>query len=62
MRSSTLSASPDRAVGQGPFTYEALRPEDIVFRPLKQEREFSARELLEVGTGAPATRCSRTVT
>ena len=37
-----------RSAGQGPFTYEALRPEDIVFQPLKQERSFNARELLQV--------------
>jgi hypothetical protein len=34
---------------QGPFTYEAQRPEDIVFTPLKQKREFNARELMQVG-------------
>lgn len=33
---------------QGPFTYEALAPADIVFTPLKQTREFSADELLQV--------------
>jgi len=32
---------------QGPFTYEALPPEEIRFVPLKQEREFNARELLD---------------
>ena len=32
---------------QPPFTYEALPPEEIKFVPLKQEREFNARELLE---------------
>lgn len=32
---------------QGPFTYEALPPEDIHFVPLKQTREFNAKELLE---------------
>jgi hypothetical protein len=32
---------------QGPFSYEALPPEDIRFVPLKQTREFDARELLE---------------
>lgn len=35
---------------QGPFTYEALSPADIVFRPLKQTREFNAAELLQVGS------------
>ena len=33
---------------QGPFTYEALLPEDINFVPLKQTRSFNARELLQV--------------
>jgi hypothetical protein len=33
---------------QGPFTYEARVPEDINFVPLKQVREFNARELLQV--------------
>lgn len=32
---------------KGPFTYEALPPEDIRFVPLKQTREFNARELLD---------------
>eukprot|EP00887_Chlorella_sp_A99_P005167 scaffold40.g5167.t1 len=32
---------------QGPFTYEALPPQDIVFVPLKQEREFNGAELME---------------
>lgn len=36
----------DLAHIQGPFTYEALHPEDIIFTPLKQTRDFSARELL----------------
>lgn len=31
----------------GPFTYEALPPEDIKFVPLKQTKEFNAKELLE---------------
>ena len=35
---------------QGPFTYEALSPAEIVFRPLKQTREFNAAELLQVGS------------
>ena len=34
---------------QGPFTYEALPPEDIRFTPLKQTREFNAAELMQVG-------------
>eukprot|EP00898_Chlorokybus_atmophyticus_P002714 jgi/Chlat1/3443/Chrsp23S03764 len=32
---------------QGPFTYEALPPQDIRFVPLKQTREFAAPELME---------------
>ncbi|PKA65024.1 putative phenylalanine--tRNA ligase beta subunit [Apostasia shenzhenica] len=32
---------------QGPFSYEALKPEDITFVPLKQARSFRADELLE---------------
>ncbi|CAK7339688.1 unnamed protein product [Dovyalis caffra] len=32
---------------QGPFTYEALRPENINFVPLKQEKNFRADELME---------------
>lgn len=37
----------DLATVQGPFSYEALPPEDIRFVPLKQTREFQARELLQ---------------
>lgn len=33
---------------QGPFTYEALPPEEIKFTPLKQTREFNAAELMQV--------------
>jgi len=32
---------------QGPFSYEALPPEDISFKPLKQEKEFRADDLME---------------
>eukprot|EP00210_Caulerpa_lentillifera_P000584 g565.t1 len=32
---------------QGPFSYEALLPEDIQFIPLKQNRMFNAKELLQ---------------
>jgi phenylalanyl-tRNA synthetase beta chain len=31
-----------------PFTYEARRPEDIEFVPLKQDRAWRADELMEV--------------
>lgn len=37
---------------KGPFTYEALAPEDIVFVPLNQTKVMNARELMafyEVG-------------
>lgn len=37
----------DLSTLQGPFTYEALPPEDITFVPLKQTRAFNARELME---------------
>ncbi|RZC77252.1 hypothetical protein C5167_001368 [Papaver somniferum] len=33
---------------QGPFTYEALSPEEINFVPLKQEKSFRADELMEL--------------
>ena len=36
---------------KAPFTYEALPPEDIKFVPLKQDREFNAKELLEYYAG-----------
>mmetsp|Transcript_25811 Transcript_25811/g.55292 ORF Transcript_25811/g.55292 Transcript_25811/m.55292 type:complete len:614 (-) Transcript_25811:278-2119(-) len=32
---------------KGPFRYEALPPEKIVFTPLKQTREFNAKDLME---------------
>mmetsp|Transcript_40120 Transcript_40120/g.76693 ORF Transcript_40120/g.76693 Transcript_40120/m.76693 type:complete len:594 (+) Transcript_40120:43-1824(+) len=32
---------------QGPFTYEALPPEDIKFTPLKQTKEFNAKDLMD---------------
>ncbi|CCX32535.1 hypothetical protein FPQ18DRAFT_376621 [Pyronema domesticum] len=31
---------------KGPFTYEALKPEDIVFAPLNQTKVMNARELM----------------
>jgi hypothetical protein len=39
---------------QAPFSYEALPPEDIRFVPLKQTREFNAKELMQVRS--PVTR------
>jgi phenylalanyl-tRNA synthetase beta chain len=32
---------------KGPFTYEALSPEDIVFAPLNQEKVMNGKELME---------------
>lgn len=32
---------------QGPFSYEALPPEQIKFVPLKQDKEMNAKELME---------------
>ncbi|KAL7271584.1 phenylalanine--tRNA ligase subunit beta [Rhizina undulata] len=32
---------------KGPFTYEALTPEDIVFAPLNQEKVMNGKELME---------------
>lgn len=46
-RSLVAIGTHDLATVQGPFTYEALPPEDIRFTPLKQTREFNAKELLE---------------
>lgn len=37
----------DLSAIQGPFTYEALPPEDISFVPLKKKQQFNARELLD---------------
>ncbi|CAM6091997.1 unnamed protein product [Calypogeia fissa] len=36
---------------QGPFTYEALPPSEIKFVPLKQTKEFTAKELMEFYKG-----------
>ncbi|KAG7664881.1 FRS1 [[Candida] subhashii] len=32
---------------QGPFTYEGLKPEDIKFKPLNQDKEMNGHELME---------------
>jgi phenylalanyl-tRNA synthetase beta chain len=32
---------------KGPFTYEALKPEDIKFTPLNQTKEMNGKELME---------------
>lgn len=32
---------------KGPFVYDAQKPEEIKFIPLKQTREFNAKDLLE---------------
>jgi len=36
---------------KGPFTYEAQLPEEIEFVPLKQEKSFNARDLMEFYKG-----------
>lgn len=46
-RSLVAIGTHDLAKLQPPFTYEALLPEDIVFTPLKQTRDFQAKELME---------------
>ena len=33
---------------QGPFTYEALAPESIRFKPLNQTKEYTAAELMDL--------------
>lgn len=40
------------AAPQGPFTYEALPPDQISFVPLKETREFKASDLMQVGAAA----------
>ena len=32
---------------KGPFTYEALKPEDINFVPLNQEKSMNGHELMQ---------------
>jgi phenylalanyl-tRNA synthetase beta chain len=46
-RSLVAIGTHDMANINGPFSYEALPPEDIKFVPLKQTKEFNAKELLE---------------
>ena len=31
---------------QGPFLYDAVAPKDIIFKPLNENREFSAEQLM----------------
>jgi len=33
---------------QGPFSYEALKPEDIKFKPLNKDKEYDAAQLMEL--------------
>jgi phenylalanyl-tRNA synthetase beta chain len=35
------------AAVKGPFTYEALKPEEIEFVPLNQTKKMNARELMD---------------
>jgi phenylalanyl-tRNA synthetase beta chain len=37
----------DMSKVKGPFTYEALKPEDIKFIPLNQTKEMNGKELME---------------
>ena len=46
-RSLVAIGTHDLATLTPPFTYEALPPADITFRPLKQDKEWRADELLE---------------
>lgn len=46
-RSLVAIGTHDLSTIKGPFTYEALPPEEIKFIPLKQTREFVAKELLQ---------------
>ena len=32
---------------KGPFTYEALKPEEIEFVPLNQSKKMNAKQLME---------------
>ncbi|KAK9505144.1 hypothetical protein O3M35_009265 [Rhynocoris fuscipes] len=33
---------------QGPFTYDALPPEEIKFKPLNQEKEYTGKEIMDL--------------
>jgi phenylalanyl-tRNA synthetase beta chain len=57
-RSLVAIGTHDLATIQGPFSYEALPPEDIRFVPLKQTQEFDARSLLQVSSPG-SDRCWR---
>jgi len=46
-RSLVAIGTHDLSAIKGPFSYEALPPEDIKFTPLKQTKEFNAKELME---------------
>lgn len=46
-RSLVAIGTHDLSTVRGPFTYEALPPQEIRFVPLKQAREFRADELME---------------
>eukprot|EP00798_Chlamydomonas_sp_ICE-L_P030412 gene30412-35417_t len=46
-RSLVAIGTHDLSTIQGPFTYEALPPQDIKFMPLKQTKEFRADELMQ---------------
>jgi hypothetical protein len=46
-RSLVAIGTHDLSAIHGPFSYEALPPEDIKFTPLKQTKEFNAKDLME---------------
>lgn len=33
---------------QGPFTYDALPPDQIKFKPLNQDKEYTGKEIMEL--------------
>lgn len=35
---------------QGPFTYDALPPEQIKFKPLNSDKEYTGKEIMELYT------------
>jgi phenylalanyl-tRNA synthetase beta chain len=47
---------------KGPFTYEALKPEEIEFIPLNQTKKMNAKELMEfyevLASGVDREDCS----
>jgi phenylalanyl-tRNA synthetase beta chain len=44
---------------KGPFTYEALKPEEIEFVPLNQTKKMNGKELMEFYEVRPANTETR---